>query len=75
MFLQATEVEALLLALEHMVVHTIGVRRSFTKFKKNTIAFEQDLSTFARRVGLMDHFRVGDRVNSVRGRVRTWRGL
>ena len=67
LFLQATEVEELLLALEHMVVHTISIRKSFTKFKKNTIAFEQDLPAFARRLGLLDHFSVGDRVNSVRG--------
>ena len=68
LFSQATDVEAMLLALEHMVVHTITVARvGLTKFRKNTIAFEQDLPSFARRLGLMDHFKVGDRVNSVRG--------
>ena len=67
LFSQANEVEAMLLSLEHMVVHMITVSCGFTKFRKNTIAFEQDLPSFAQRHGLLDHFRVGDWVNSVRG--------
>ena len=37
---EANEVEAMLLALDHMVVHMITVSRGFTRFRKNTIAFE-----------------------------------
>ena len=37
------------------------------KLHKNVISFPQDISGFAARLGLLQGYRPGDRVNSVRG--------
>ena len=42
-------------------------RTRLHKFRKNVISFPQDLPTWVQRMGLMRGFRVGDRVDSVRG--------
>ena len=68
LFDQATATEAMLLALEHMQVQFVRVARSgFSKFRRNTISFPQDLDVFAQTHELMKNYRVGDRVNSARG--------
>ena len=68
LFDSASIVEAMLVALEHMQVNFVTVSRTrLHKFKKNVISFPQDIAAFARRVGLLDGYRAGDRVNSVCG--------
>jgi hypothetical protein len=37
------------------------------KFKKNVLSFPQETGAFAMSLGLLCHYRVGDRVNSSRG--------
>ena len=49
-----TDVEAALIALEHMQVqYMICGRGRLSKFRRNTISFPQDVAGFARRAGLM----------------------
>jgi len=68
LFRQATEIEAMLVALEHMQVSYVTCSRTrLNKFRRNTISFPQDLAGFLARTGLSGKYRVGDRVNSVRG--------
>ena len=68
LFDQATMVEAMLVALEHMQVNFVTVSTTgLRKFRRNTLSFPQDVMTFAQRLDLMKNYRVGDRVNSVRG--------
>lgn len=68
LFDHATLVEAMLVALDHMQVNFVQVSSTgLRKFRRNTLSFPQDVGTFAQRHGLMKNFRVGDRVNSVRG--------
>ena len=64
----ATMVEAMLVALEHMQINFVTVSRSgLRKFRRNVISFPQDIGVFAADHQLFKGFRVGDRVNSVRG--------
>ena len=64
----ATPTEAMLVALEHMQINYCTVARTgLTKFKKNVISFPQDVPRFAQRIGLLQHYRAGDEVNSIRG--------
>ena len=64
----ATMVEAMLVALEHMQINFVTVSRSgCKKFRRNVISFPQDIGVFAADHQLFKGFRVGDRVNSVRG--------
>ena len=64
----ATMVEAMLVALEHMQINFVTVSRSgLRKFRRNVISFPQDIGVFASDHQLFKGFRLGDRVNSVRG--------
>jgi hypothetical protein len=68
LFAHATVTEATLVALEHMQVNFVTVRRTrLHKFHKNVISFPQDSASFLARMGALLQFREGDRVNSVRG--------
>ena len=68
LFDQATVVEAMLIALEHMQVNFVTVSATgLRKFRRNTLSFPQDVVSFAQRLDLMKQYRPGDRVNSVRG--------
>ena len=68
LFAQATLDEAMFVALEHMQVDIVTVRwTGLHKFRKNVISFPQDLRSFVKERGALRHFKVGDRVNSVRG--------
>jgi len=68
LFAGATVLEAMLVALEHMQVHFVLARRTrLPKFVKNVISFPQDFAGLASRLGLLQQYRAGDRVNSVRG--------
>ena len=68
LFDQATVIEAMLLALEHMQVSFVTIARTgLHKFRRNVISFPQDLATFAMRAGLLQRYKATDRVNSVRG--------
>ncbi len=63
-----TLTESMLLALNHMQVSYVTIARTgLSVFRKNVISFPQSFPEFARRLGLLDGFKVGDRVNSVRG--------
>ena len=64
----ASVVEAMLVALDHMQVNFVTVSSTgLRKFRRNTLSFPQDVPSFAERLQLMKNYRVGDRVNSVRG--------
>ena len=66
LFDQASVIEAMLLALEHMQVSFVTIARTgLHKFRRNVISFPQDLATFAMRVGLLQRYKATDRVNSV----------
>ena len=68
LFASATVLEAMLVALEHMQVSYVTARYTrLPKFVKNVISFPQDIASFAKRLALLCEYRVGDRVNSVRG--------
>jgi hypothetical protein len=68
LFQHATLNESMFLALEHMQVDYVTVRTSrLDKFWKNVISFPQDMWSFAQREGMLQHYKVEDRVNSVRG--------
>ena len=70
LFDQASLVEEMLVALEHMQVHMVTVKgrgAGLVLYKKNVISFVQDTPGFAQRHSLLREFRVGDRVNSTRG--------
>ena len=68
LFDQASVIEAMLLALEHMQVSFVTVARAgLHKFRQNVISFPQDVPTFAMRAGLLQRYQKRDRVNSVRG--------
>ena len=68
LFQHATLNESMFLALEHMQVDYVTVRTSrLDKFRKNVISFPQDMWSFAQREGMLQHYKVEDRVNSVRG--------
>ena len=68
LFDQATMVEAMLIALEHMQVNFVTVATTgLRKFRRNTLSFPQDVMGFAQRLEMMKGYRVGDRVNSSRG--------
>ena len=67
LFASATVVEAMLVALEHMQVSFVTISSGFTKFRRNTLSFPQDIVGFAGRLQLMKNYRPGDRVNSSRG--------
>ena len=56
------------MSLEHMQVHytTVG-RTGLSKFRRNVISFPQDVAGFAKRMRLLENYRVGDRLNSSRG--------
>ena len=50
LFDQATMVEAMLVALEHMQVNFVTVSTTgLRKFRRNTLSFPQDIMTFAQR--------------------------
>ena len=49
--------------MNFVTVASTGLR----KFRRNTLSFPQELPRFAQRLQLMKNFRVGDRVNSLRG--------
>jgi hypothetical protein len=67
-FAQATVTEAMFIALEHMQVDYVTVRTSrLDKFRKNVISFPQDTWSFVEREGMLRHYKVNDRVNSIRG--------
>ena len=66
LFASATVTESRFVSLEHMQVDFVTVRKTrLDIFRKNIISFPQSLQRFARR--MLRHYRVGDRVNSVRG--------
>lgn len=66
LFDSAGLIESTLVALHHMQVNYITISKSrLHKFYKNVICFEQDFGEFAQRTGLLDGFRVGDRVNTL----------
>ena len=70
LFDQASLVEEMLVALEHMQVNMVTVKGRGTglaRFKKNVISFVQDTLGFAQRHSMLREFRVHDRVNSTRG--------
>ena len=68
LFSHATLVETMLVALDHMQVNFVSVHRNgLRKFRRNTLSFPQDISTFAQRMDLMKNYEVNDRVNSFRG--------
>ena len=69
LFDNATLVESMLVALEHMQVSfvTLAWSTGLRKFRRNTISFPQDIAAFARRHGMMRRYQVGSRVNSARG--------
>ena len=68
LFDSASLIESMLVSLDHMQVNFVTVYRTqLLKFRKNIISFPQDIAAFARRVGLLDTYKVSDRVNSVRG--------
>ena len=68
LFAEATLVEAMLVALDHMQVNFVRVSSTgMRKFRRSTLSFPQDLPRFAERLQLMKGFRVKDRVNSARG--------
>ena len=68
LFDQATMIEAMLIAREHMQVNFVTVSTTgLRKFRRNTLSFPQDVEGFAQRLDLMKGYRPGDRVNSVRG--------
>ena len=68
LFEQATVVEAMLVALDHMQVNFVTIRVSgLQKFRRNVISFPQDVASFAARHGMMKQYILGDRVNSRRG--------
>ena len=68
LFDQASVIEVMLLALDHMQVSFVTVGRTgLHKFRRNVISFPQDLPTFAMRAGLLQRYQKDDRVNSVRG--------
>ena len=68
LFDMATPTEAMLVALEHMQVsYTTVSRTGLSKFRRNVISFQQDIAGFAKRVGLLQRYEVGDRVNSSPG--------
>ena len=68
LFDQASVVEGMLIALEHMQVNFVTVSSTgLRKFRRNTLSFPQDIGSFARRQQLMKSYKVGDRVNSSRG--------
>ena len=67
-FEQAAVTESMLVALEHMQVNWVTVGKSrLDKFFKNVISFPQESARFLARMGALRSYRVGDRVNSVRG--------
>ena len=59
----------MLVALEHMQVSWVTVYRTHVhRFKTNVISFPQDsVVFFLYRMGVLQQYRVGDRVNSVHG--------
>ena len=67
LFKSATVLESMLVALEHMQVYFVTGRARMGKFHKNVISFAQDIPGFASRLGLLQGYRAGDRVDSVRG--------
>jgi len=68
LFANATVLEAMLVALEHMQVNYVTNRKTrLPKFVKNVISFPQDIGAFAKRLALLAEYREKDRVNSVRG--------
>ena len=68
LYRQATDVEAMLVALEHMQINWITVDRiRLHKFFRNCISFPQDIATFFGRMGVLRQYRVGERVISSRG--------
>ena len=68
LFREATDIEAMLVALEHMLINWITVDRTrLHKFFRNCISFPQDIATFFGRYDVLRQYRVGERVNSSRG--------
>ena len=68
LFRSLTVTEARFVALEHMQIDFVTVRKTgLTKFRKNMISFPQSPGKLFHRLGMLKHFRVGDRVNSTRG--------
>ena len=64
----ATMVEGMLVALEHMQVHSLSCYSTGLRMlHRNVIAFPQDLSAFVARHGLGRGYLVTDRVNLSRG--------
>ena len=64
---KATVTEACLVSMDFMQVNFCHASSFLHVFRKNTISFPQDIGSFFARMGAMKQFRVGDRVNSVRG--------
>ena len=68
LFRSLTVTEARFVALEHMQIDFVTVRRTgLRKFRKNMISFPQSPGKLFHRLGVLKHFRIGDRVNSTRG--------
>ena len=68
LFAQMTVTEARFVALEHQQVDYVTVRwTGLGKFRKNIISFPQDVRRFVERYGMLQDYKVRDRVNSVRG--------
>ena len=68
LFAEASLTEATFVALEHMQIDMVTVRTTrLQKFRKNIISFPQDLRSFVKQQGVLAHFKVDDRENSVRG--------
>ena len=68
LFRMCTVTESMLLALEHMQVSFVTIRRTrLSKFHKNVISFPQQTARFFAQLGALKQYRIGDRVNSNRG--------
>jgi hypothetical protein len=68
LFEEATLNEVMFVSLEHMQIDYVTVRMTqLDKFRKNVISFPQDVRSFVEREGMLQHYKVNDRVNSVRG--------
>ena len=70
LFASATVTESMLVALEHMQVSYVTVRKTgLERFRKNTISFPQDIARFAVRMEMLrpEEYHEKDRVNSRRG--------
>ena len=68
LFRSLTVTEARFVALEHMQIDFVTVRRTgLRKFRKNMISFPQSPGKLFHRLGMLKQYRIGERVNSTRG--------